>query len=144
MAKSSDIYVKIGKLSVKKTDFETKIKNAASGVMQKAAEAFFKGQSGMTLKQPQGKDAEGFCVSGTATTLAKETKGKKELVKCVVNLALSKLPDDKLVPGKLEGSAATEATKDLRGDAEAVLSAAVTEAAKMAVKQIKHASKKAS
>ena len=138
--KNADIYVEVGSMAVKKSDLDVKT-NKLPSVMTKATTEFFKKQSGFTIKKPSGKPKSGFKVSGNVVSLKKETKGKQELIMCTVSFALSELPRDKLVPGKLEGIGGVSVGKDIQGDAEFAVATATKEAAKMAAKQIEHATK---
>ena len=141
MPPKQDIYVEVGSMAVKKSELDEKI-NTLPAVMTKATTAYFKKQSGFTIKKPSGKDNEGYKVSGNVISLKKQKKGKQELLMCTVSFVLSELPKDKLIPGKQEGIGGTSLGKDIKGDAEFAVETATKEACKTTQKQIEHAMKK--
>lgn len=137
MAKQPDIYVEIAAMAAKKSDLKVKLTKLPA-IMSKAAADYFKKESGFTTKKPKDKNDPAFKVSGNVTSLKKQKKGKNELIMCTVSFVLSRLSDDALASGKLEGIGGVSASNDLQGDAEFAVATATKEAGKVAVKQMKH------
>ena len=141
MPKGEDINVVIGDMTAKKSDVDGAKLGPLPDVMTDAMTKFFKKQSGYVVKKASDKPKSGFKISGNIKSLTKETRDGVELVTCWVSLVLAELPKDSMVPGKLEGFGGTDIRKDLQKDIEFAVATATTEAATMAIKQIKHALK---
>jgi hypothetical protein len=143
---AKDIYVEVGNMSSEETEADPKLKKEMPGVMKAAAEDLIKKTKGITSTKPKDKKAKAYAISGTLTKLKKEPKGKEALLSCAVNMVLTEWPSGKMVTGRLDGSAKTkvpadQSEKQLRGDADACVAAAVSGAIETALNYILSADK---
>lgn len=125
-------YVCVAPMSAKDV-FDNKYKSTMPKVMKAAAEAAVNSSSKLTTDPPKDKNAEGFYVDGTLTSLVKDDTGKEIVLQGEVKLVLATWPKKSMfgfpsASSKLKGANPNKLDGDVQALVKALMDAALDKA----------------